>query len=270
MWKRFQLRKMVNKHEREKLLNESDMQSLMYLKKAVEPAELIEYSRGTGKEDAKYADWLGVGYVKNMEEAKYINSIEFGKFIFGVTSFPLFQELRKEFERDDVILFKNCIKKHEVLEFCSIIQQLQDLTYKNIVVCDASMNIPTIDWDGLTHMLSEKDVVILPHHLLEIKDYKLYSNKNKRHYLCQNKLYYVSSFDTGFDMDENPASYTIHTPVKFVKMNQVFATKLDTFMGLEISNYIFDPDQSMFYSLLTTKKCIFLTSPNKFSVILKK
>ena len=119
--------------------------------------------------------------------------------------------------------------------------------------------------DLLTRYLNETDGIILPHQMILMKD-KI-KKKTPSHYVVDGKTYYVSSWDTCFDMDTtDPYYYIVNAPLKYIVIPDIFVGVTDTFIQMDIQNYIFNSEQSLFYSMLTTNKCFLLTSPKEFYI----
>lgn len=272
----YRIRQMLSKLEQQRLMNEHDEMSMIYLKHSIEPGELVEYSRGTVRE-AKNAKWIGLSYLddeKQMGDLKsFIQRADLGKLIVGVTSFPLFMKCRTEILPEgnvDVILFKNFAKDQEFLELCTMVQELEELNeFEYIVVVEKGlMKMGNVQYDELTRMLTKNpESFILPHQMMRLEGDHLYTPKNKRHYRLNNDYYYVSSFDPSFELDARSTTYyTIRSPVRFVRMKGSFACRTNSFKSLALSDYYFDKSESVFLSLLQTEKCLFLTSPKVFYI----
>ena len=267
---------MLSKLEQQRLMNEHDEMSMVYLKNRVDPGELVEYSRGAAK-DAKFKSWVGLTYVTEEKEIvnlrNFVRNAGLGKVIIGVTSFPIFIKCRSDILPEgnvDVVLFKSFSKDQQFLEFCTMVQELEELEdYDYTVVIDSAlMKMGNVQFEPLSKLLDRNnDAFILPHQMMALQSENLYTTKNKRHYRCDDKYYYVSSFDPSFELDaRSTLYYTIRSPVRFVRMKNSFACCTSAFKSLTFSDYYFDKTESIFLSLLQTEKCLFLTSPKTFYI----
>jgi len=272
----YKIRQMLSKLEQQRMMNEHDEMSMIYLKNPIEPGELVEYSRGKENE-AKNDKWIGLTYVSDDTDISklkdFLHEAQLGKVIVGVTSFPLFVKCRTEILPEgnvDVALFKSFAADQEFLEFCTMVQELEDLEdFEYTVVIDkALLQMGNVEFDNLSKTLDKNvDAFVLPHQMMVLQNDNLYTAKNKRHYQYDNKYYYVSSFDPSFDLDaRSTLYYTVRSPVKFVRMKNSFACRTTAFKALTFSDYFFDKQESVFLSLLQTEKCLFLTSPKTFYI----
>jgi len=257
----YRLARMLSKFDQERLLDEHDQMSLMYLKNNIEHGELLEYHRS--KVESKNNEWLGMMYVEDAKELSlFVKNEEFGRMIVGTTSFKVFQEIRKEYEEIDIILFKSV--ENPLLVFVTMVQELELLDeFQYIILCDASIKYDTLSLKDI----SKTNAVVFPHHIKPLKQF----TGNKRHCKDDNsgESYYVSSFDTGFEMNTStPTSYKIKCAVKYVKMNHIFASPIKTFKELTVAEYQFDKEGSLFYSLLHSGNCVMLTHPLHFSILI--
>lgn len=264
---------MLSKMDQQRMMNEHDQMSMMYLKHAVEPGELIEYARGKAS-PSPLPDWVAICYVSNDAELdkldKFTTDTQPGKTIVGVTSFPMFVKCRAQLVvkgNIDVILFKSFLQDQEMLEFCTMVQELEDIDdFKYILVMEKNMTSRSVDFNHLSKMiLKSNGAFVLPHQMMSLLDPQSYTRKNRRHYQYDNTAYYVSSFDPSFDMEsKSPLYYTVRSPVKFVRMRNSFAGTTSGYKSLVFADYYFDKPESIFFTLLQSEKCVFLTSPKAF------
>lgn len=271
----YRIRQLLSKMDQQRLMNEHDQMSMVYLKNPIEPGELIEYARGKEKE-AKNSKWVGVAYVSTEKDIRemttFVEKAQLGKVIVGCTSFPVFIKCRNELVPDgnvDVVLFKSFSKDQELLEFCTMVQELEDLDdFEYTLVIDPSLTSEGVQFDTLANVMDKSpDTFIVPHQMMMLRDQNAFTQKNKRHYSYDNRYYYVPSFDPSFDMDaKSTLYYTVRSPVKFVRMKNSFVSRTKAFKTMTFSDYYFDKSESVFFSLLSTERCVFLTSPKAFYV----
>lgn len=283
MWKKnmkrlFRLRKILSRRDREQLMNEHDVMSMMYLKNAVQPGELLTYRRsnvsntgGGGSGDR----WLGVALVENEEDVRRVDDwmrrFQLGKMIVGTTNDHLFDNTSFE-SNVDVVLFKSYTDDQTFLEFCAFVQQLEDevQSYDYVMVLDKEMlRNGHVECDALEQTLGHlPEHIVLPHQVVQLENERLYTSKNRRHYrLANGRAVYVMTFDPSFDLDSRSTkSYIVRSSIKFVRVKSSFVCRMNVFKTLNISDYYYDKEESIFLSILQAEKALFLTSPQTFYV----
>jgi hypothetical protein len=119
--------------------------------------------------------------------------------------------------------------------------------------------------DLLKKYLDNTERIIIPHQMILMKD--RIKKKTSNHYSFNGETYYVTSWDTCFDMDTTrPQYYSVKAPLKYIVIPDIFVIQTETFVKMNIQNYVLNSDQSLFYSILATEKCTLLTSPKEFYI----
>lgn len=281
---------LLNKHELEQVINEYDAMSIAFLKTPVDSPDLMEYvkvgapSPGPQDESEPSLGWTVVMFISDLGEQRSVvetlleKRASIPRFIFGTTSFQSFQLLRQLLEgtdipRADVLLFRHKDEGPPVsLQLLNLVQSLEDLGQwsEYIAVMDDDVRFDTLSFDRMASTIEDAEGAILfPHHLVNLSEHGVTSKSNPHQYQHESTIYYVSTFDTGFDMDKAyPAFYRFMSPVKYAHMNHVMACSVATFQRLEFMEYNFDPDGSVLYASLNSgEPCVFMTSPMAFAMM---
>lgn len=271
---------LLSKYELEQVISEYDAMSMAFLKNPVDAVELMEYVKTSNDTvQPSHPDWILMMYVDDAVGHK--NAIASlcatgaGRLILGTTSFQCFQELRRLVDnnlasRVDVMLFRHSSKVSPYLQFACLVQELEDLgAAKFIATMDPRTFFECFDPERMAKTIVQSDDgIVLPHHMIRISDNGISKKSNALHYEYNSEIYYVSSFDSAFAMDgENPSFYRVMSPVKFVQMNYVLACSIQAFKALEIMEYTFDPEGSLYYSALDKGKCVHMTSVMSFAML---
>lgn len=273
---------LLSKYELEQVISEYDAMSMAYLRNPVQNVELMECVKcgGTSTSTTRsvFSSWVIIALVTDTKTQQgwieALRRLEAGRLIFGTTSFQSFQDLRRQLQNDesssrvDILLFRHNQKVLPSLQLCTLVQELQDIdTLEYVMTVDENVRLDCLDPEKMVDTIRHSgDGIVLPHHLICLSENGIKTKSNEHHYEYEDKVYYVSTFDTGFNMDSHSTLYyRIMSPVKFVQMNHVLACSMETFKSLEMFEYTFDVEGSMFYVALDTGRCVFMTSPMSFA-----
>lgn len=269
MIKLFNIRRLLSRYEQQRLMHEYDAMCISQLKKTMEPGELMEYDTGIEDPD-KGNDWLGVILLSQLQHIKKLEKIiqeetKIDRWIIGTYSSKVFEECKVLFPNTHRILFKSYAKDLENLEFYLLLQELDQITmYQRMIFYDININ-SHCNMDLLKKHLDNTNGIIIPHQMILMKE--RIKKKTPSHYSFSGETYYVTSWDTCFDMDTTkPFHYRVGAPLKYIVIPDIFVIQTDTFVKMDIQNYVMNSDQSLFYSILATEKCLLLTSPKEFYI----
>lgn len=264
----FNIRRLLSRFEQQRLMNEYDNMSIRQLKDDIEPGELLEYE--TCSQNSDSYNWLGIILISRIQHVKKLENIikedtKVDCWVIGTYCSHVFEECKVLFPNTHRILFKSYAKDLENLEFQLLLQQFDVIKkYKYIATYDININSHA-NFDVLKQYLDETNGFIFPHQMILMKE--RIKNKTSSHYTFGGNIYYVSSWDTCVDMDTTtPNYYTLNVPLKYIVMPDIFVVFTETFIKTDIKNYIFNSNQSLFYSILATEKSYLLTSPKQFYI----
>jgi hypothetical protein len=263
----FNLRRLLSRFEQQRLMNEYDSMCISQMKNNMEPGELLEYETGTGESGN---EWLGVILISRIQHVKKLEAIikdeqKIDRWVIGTYCSHVFEECKVLFPTAHRILFKTYAKDLENLEFFLLLQQFDQIkSYKYMTVYDIHIN-SHMDMDDIKRYLDQTKGIILPHQMILMKE--RIKKKTSSHYTVEDKTYYVSSWDTCFEMDTTkPYYYHVNAPLKYIVIPDIFVCLTDTFVKINIQNYVFNSGQSLFYSMIGTSKCFLLTSPKQYYI----